>query len=353
MKSWHSLLKKDSMIRWLESLDPDGISESVLREAMRDERDALLERARALEEHMSWVPLMDSVSSCFINSFMRIDASSLRYANVYECLLLPRSLKSYKSILKKGMNYPMSIQFKDGGKIAAEIGPVSGLNRRALWNCGPDSLADDYYVHPAIPNLNAYVSIKMLSEETDPMRLAELRDEALLIVEAGLGISLVPADVVSEPRNDYIWAGANVLCRVLGTLDPIAVEELISAYYSRSPVLGCAACIRAIERFVPDAADTARLTEALYLRADPQALCEMLKEAGFSCAGENVGIFAELAGIAARVKAGCSCRFGEMPSMSPAEADGLLPALRLTAYGLITGKRPIMVYPDQRRWYQG
>lgn len=138
----HNEINIDALKRWANSLSVDKITTVdiggktiVLNDATKKLLDmqtqlfiALVNKLGAVED---WKDCLYAISPVFQNAFIRIDDSSIRIADFYECFLEPSNMKTYKKIIK-GYDYVDvgSIDIYDNDKIIATIGVKSDL----IWS---------------------------------------------------------------------------------------------------------------------------------------------------------------------------------------------------------------------------
>lgn len=138
----HNEINIDALKRWANSLSVDKIATVdiggktiVLNDATMKLLDMqtqlFIALVNKLEAGEDWIDCLYAVSPVFQNAFIRIDDSSIRIADFYECFLEPSNMKTHKKIIK-GYDYVDvgSIDIYDNDKIIATIGTKSDL----IWS---------------------------------------------------------------------------------------------------------------------------------------------------------------------------------------------------------------------------
>lgn len=173
----HTYINIDSLKRWVNTLSLDGIQSVDVggyNLEIKDETKELLELQlqgfseciNRMHEGDDWRKYQGIISPAFYNAFIRMDNSSIRMGDFYECLIEPSNLKTYKKIIK-GFDYLDigAIHMKDSaGNTVASIGEKSDL----IWavfheyfiNENEDGTIDHVY-----SNHEKYLSIQLFNVE--------------------------------------------------------------------------------------------------------------------------------------------------------------------------------------------
>ena len=136
----HTYININSLKRWVNSLSVDEIQSVDVggyNLEIKDETKELLELQlqgfseciNRMHEGDDWRKYEGIISHAFYNAFIRLDNSSIRMGDFYECLIEPSNLKTYKKIIK-GFDYLDigAIHMKDSaGNAVASIGEKSDL----------------------------------------------------------------------------------------------------------------------------------------------------------------------------------------------------------------------------------
>lgn len=119
-----------------------------------------------MHEGDDWRKYEGIISHAFYNAFIRLDNSSIRMGDFYECLIEPSNLKTYKKIIK-GFDYLDigAIHMKDSaGNAVASIGEKSDLIWEVFYgyfvNENEDGSIDHVY-----SNHEKYLSIQLFNVE--------------------------------------------------------------------------------------------------------------------------------------------------------------------------------------------
>lgn len=155
----HTHINIDSLKRWVDALSMDGIQNIDIggyNFEINDETKKLLELQlqsfseciNQMKEGDDWRNYQGILSHAFYNAFIRVDNSSIRMGDFYECLIEPSNLKTYKKIIK-GFDYLDigAIHMTDSsGKAVASIGEKSDL----IWGVFYEYLNTFLYVRKII-----------------------------------------------------------------------------------------------------------------------------------------------------------------------------------------------------------
>ena len=139
----HTNINIDALKRWADSLSFDKISQVEIggqnlivdenvRKILEMQLVLFKESVKALKEGDDWRVCQYNVSSAFLNAVFRMNYSSIRIADFYECLIIPSNVKTYKKIVK-GFDYVDvgGVHVKDtNGNLIASVGKKSDL----IWS---------------------------------------------------------------------------------------------------------------------------------------------------------------------------------------------------------------------------
>lgn len=173
----HTYININSLKRWVNSLSVDEIQSVDVggyNLEIKDETKELLELQlqgfseciNRMHEGDDWRKYEGIISHAFYNAFIRLDNSSIRMGDFYECLIEPSNLKTYKKIIK-GFDYLDigAIHMKDSaGNAVASIGEKSDLIWEVFYgyfvNENEDGSIDHVY-----SNHKKYLSIQLFNVE--------------------------------------------------------------------------------------------------------------------------------------------------------------------------------------------
>lgn len=173
----HTYININSLKRWVNSLSVDEIQSVDVGSynlEIKDETKELLELQlqgfseciNRMHEGDDWRKYEGIISHAFYNAFIRLDNSSIRMGDFYECLIEPSNLKTYKKIIK-GFDYLDigAIHMKDSaGNAVASIGEKSDLIWEVFYgyfvNENEDGSIDHVY-----SNHEKYLSIQLFNVE--------------------------------------------------------------------------------------------------------------------------------------------------------------------------------------------
>ena len=173
----HTYININSLKRWVNSLSVDEIQSVDVggyNLEIKDETKELLELQlqgfseciNRMHEGDDWRKYEGIISHAFYNAFIRLDNSSIRMGDFYECLIEPSNLKTYKKIIK-GFDYLDIgvIHMKDSaGNAVASIGEKSDLIWEVFYgyfvNENEDGSIDHVY-----SNHEKYLSIQLFNVE--------------------------------------------------------------------------------------------------------------------------------------------------------------------------------------------
>ena len=173
----HTYININSLKRWVNSLGVDEIQSVDVggyNLEIKDETKELLELQlqgfseciNRMHEGDDWRKYEGIISHAFYNAFIRLDNSSIRMGDFYECLIEPSNLKTYKKIIK-GFDYLDigAIHMKDSaGNAVASIGEKSDLIWEVFYgyfvNENEDGSIDHVY-----SNHEKYLSIQLFNVE--------------------------------------------------------------------------------------------------------------------------------------------------------------------------------------------
>ena len=173
----HTYININSLKRWVNSLSVDEIQSVDVggyNLEIKDETKELLELQlqgfseciNRMHEGDDWRKYEGIISHAFYNAFIRLDNSSIRMGDFYECLIEQSNLKTYKKIIK-GFDYLDigAIHMKDSaGNAVASIGEKSDLIWEVFYgyfvNENEDGSIDHVY-----SNHEKYLSIQLFNVE--------------------------------------------------------------------------------------------------------------------------------------------------------------------------------------------
>ena len=173
----HTYININSLKRWVNSLSVDEIQSVDVggyNLEIKDETKELLELQlqgfseciNRMHEGDDWRKYEGIISHACYNAFIRLDNSSIRMGDFYECLIEPSNLKTYKKIIK-GFDYLDigAIHMKDSaGNAVASIGEKSDLIWEVFYgyfvNENEDGSIDHVY-----SNHEKYLSIQLFNVE--------------------------------------------------------------------------------------------------------------------------------------------------------------------------------------------
>lgn len=173
----HTYININSLKRWVNSLSVDemqSVDVGGYNLEIKDETKELLELQlqgfseciNRMHEGDDWRKYEGIISHAFYNAFIRLDNSSIRMGDFYECLIEPSNLKTYKKIIK-GFDYLDigAIHMKDSaGNAVASIGEKSDLIWEVFYgyfvNENEDGSIDHVY-----SNHEKYLSIQLFNVE--------------------------------------------------------------------------------------------------------------------------------------------------------------------------------------------
>ncbi len=173
----HTNINIEALKRWANSLSVDEISQVDIgghlielradtREILKLQTQAFAELANALKVEDDWRNCEYIISQMFYNAFVRIDNSSIRIADFYECLIVASNMKTYKKIFK-GFDYidTGAIHIKDNeGNAIATIGTKSDL----IWTTFYEYFInenDNGSINHTYSNHEQYLSIQLFNVE--------------------------------------------------------------------------------------------------------------------------------------------------------------------------------------------
>ena len=136
----HTMIDVESLKRWVNSLEVKENSEVDIagckmkvdysaKQVLEMQLQCFSNAINQMKEGDDWRNYQGILSPIFYNTFIRLDNSSLRMGDYYECLIRPSNIKTYKKIIK-GFDYKDigAIHIKDENeKPIASIGCKSDL----------------------------------------------------------------------------------------------------------------------------------------------------------------------------------------------------------------------------------
>lgn len=237
----HTHINTDSLKRWVNSLNIDKISKIDVGGdtlAVQDETKKILEiqlqmfnrLINSMKEGDDWRRFQGVISRAFYNAFVRLDNSSIRMGDFYECLIEPSNLKTYKKIIK-GFDYLDigEIHINDSaGKTVASIGEKSDLIWAVFYeyfiNENEDGSIDHVY-----ENHEKYLSIQMFNCEQFTLEELKARvTEILLHISMFFDMDFKVFEVDSLIKSE----GEAAILRVEYT--PMGFEKIPMFYLSNA-----------------------------------------------------------------------------------------------------------------------
>lgn len=191
----HTNINIEALKRWANSLSVDEIFqvdiggdvvklEDGTREILELQIQEFANRINHLNLGDDWRSCPGIISQMFYNAFIRIDNSSIRIADFYECLIIPSNMKTYKKIIQ-GFDYIDigAIHIKDNvGNGIATIGRKSDL----IWATFHEYFInenDDGSINHTYSNHEQYLSIQLFNVEGFSLnKLSTIVNEILLRV---------------------------------------------------------------------------------------------------------------------------------------------------------------------------
>lgn len=237
----HTLINIDSLKRWVNSLNIDEILNIDIggyNIEVKDETKRLLEIqlygfSKLINEMKAgddWREYQGVLSHAFYNAFIRLDNSSIKMGDFYECLIEPSNLKTYKKIIK-GFDYLEigAIHMRDSnGDPIASIGQKSDL----IWSVFYEYFINENEygeVNHVYSNHEKYMSIQLFNVER--LNLDELKtrvNEILLHVSMTYDMDFKVFEVTPLIKSE----GAAPILRVEYT--PSGFEEIPMFYLSNA-----------------------------------------------------------------------------------------------------------------------
>lgn len=173
----HTYININSLKRWVNSLSVDEIQSVDVggyNLEIKDETKELLELQlqgfseciNRMHEGDDWRKYEGIINHAFYNAFIRLDNSSIRMGDFYECLIEPSNLKTYKKIIK-GFDYLDigAIHMKDSaGNAVASIGEKSDLICEVFYGYFVNENEDGSIYH-VYSNHEKYLSIQLFNVE--------------------------------------------------------------------------------------------------------------------------------------------------------------------------------------------
>lgn len=143
----HTHVNVDSLKRWVNSQSVDDIVKvdvggyiveikNETRKLLEFQLQGFSKVINAMKEGDDWRNYEGILSPVFYNAFIRLDNSSIRIGDFYECMIEPSNLKTYKKIIK-GFKYidVGAIHMNDAnGNPVASIGEKSDLIWQVFFN---------------------------------------------------------------------------------------------------------------------------------------------------------------------------------------------------------------------------
>ena len=175
-----SNVEMDSLKRWIGTLSTDGLEQIDIgghaliiddncKQILNAQIDTFSKCINEVNEDCDWRTLQGILSPAFYNAFIRLDNSSIRMGNYYECLIEPTDIKTYKKIIS-GFDYIDigEIRIEDEkGVCIATIGQKSDLIWQVFYDYFINDNADGSMDH-VYSNHERYLSIQLYDVEGLP-----------------------------------------------------------------------------------------------------------------------------------------------------------------------------------------
>ena len=191
----HTNINIDALKRWTNTLSAEQVSQvdiggnliridDQIRDVLRLQLQTFADLANQLEDGDDWRNCLYATSHLFYNAFLRINNSSIRIADFYECLVVPSNMKTHKKIIKGFDDIDIgAIHIKnDSGEMIATIGQKSDL----IWSVFYEYFInenDDGSINHTYSNHEQYLSIQLFGvEDKSTSELAAIMNEMLLRV---------------------------------------------------------------------------------------------------------------------------------------------------------------------------
>lgn len=191
----HTNINIEALKRWANSLSVDEVTQVDIGGNLIKLEDGILEILKLqtqgfaalinqLKPGDDWRNCQGVASHMFYNAFVRLDNSSIRIADFYECLIVPSNMKTYKKIIQ-GFDYvdtgAIHIRDNEGNGIAT-IGMKSDL----IWTTFYEYFInenDDGSINHTYSNHDQYLSIQLFNVEGFSLnKLSAIVNEILLRV---------------------------------------------------------------------------------------------------------------------------------------------------------------------------
>lgn len=236
----HTKIDIASLKRWANSLDVNKITKldigGEFLDLNEEARKVLIQQVNQfvimvnnLKVGDDWRTCMSVISRIFENVFIRIDNSSLRIADFYECLITPSNMKTYKKIIKGFDHIEIgSINIYNNDKVIATIGSKSDL----MWSVFYDYFInenDDGSIDNAYSNHEQYLSIQLFDVENKTVeQLVALTNEILLriSIEYDMDFKIYRLSSIAKQK------GENSIYNMYFT--PVGYEQIPMLYFNNA-----------------------------------------------------------------------------------------------------------------------
>lgn len=231
----------ESLKRWVNSLSVDEIKTVNIGGSdfeINDETKKLLELQlqvfcnciNQMKDNDDWREYQGILSPMFYNAFIRVDNSSIKMGDFYECLIEPSNLKTYKKIIN-GFDYldigAIHMTDSDGNSVAS-VGQKSDL----IWSVFYDYFInqnEDGSIDHVYSNHEKYLSIQLLNVENMTAEQIKTRiNEILLHISMMYDMEFKIYEVDSRIKSD----GDALVLRAEYT--PTGFEEIPMYYLSNA-----------------------------------------------------------------------------------------------------------------------
>lgn len=213
----HTQISIDSLKRWVNSLSIDGIQsvdvggynleiENETKMILELQLKGFSECINQMKEGDDWRNYKGILSHAFYNAFIRIDNSSIRMGDFYECLIEPSNLKTYKKMIK-GFDYldigAIHMTDSSGGAVAS-IGEKSDLVWAVFYEYFVNENKDGSIEH-VYSNHKKYLSIQLFNVENLTLEEITSRVNEILLhvsMEYDMDFKVFEADALIKDEGD-------------------------------------------------------------------------------------------------------------------------------------------------------
>lgn len=214
----------EALKRWVNRLSVDTISqveiggnliklENQTLEIIKIQIEEFSKIINCLKQGDEWSTYPSSISTLFYNIFIRIDNSSIRIADFYECLIVPSNIKTYKKIIQ-GFDYidvgSINIRDDHGNRIA-----TIGIKSDLIWTTFHEYfITENKYgrINHSYSNHEQYLSIQLFDVEGFELNeLYSIVNEILLCVsmEYDMDFKIFEVDSMYKQIGDNLVYNMN------------------------------------------------------------------------------------------------------------------------------------------------